>query len=324
MDLSSITPNGRELCRLPSRPKSIVYGLRGRKFEKRLFCFFPEKAEAHSAYQEAGNDQDSLPADPTSPANEQRCKSAPSGDKTIAELDAAARRANDRLDKWEKYLTAAHWRLGTILLALRKHFLNGWEAHLEELGIEETRWKRAKCLATFFETEAECRNLPLETALSLAGWGKKQTQVKKHAGKNRQQQNIAAISKGEPSAPEETDGCDDQHHGGAAATTPSQVNGNNQDEQAHEEVTTEVEVRPDAIQAAATFLAIAGGDNAAAWALVVQAAKGGEESVANILLGIVEAARSILGWQKINDVLIAIKHTMTTNGVGKAIDLTNG
>ena len=112
----------------------------------------------------------------------QRCKSAPS---EIEELDNAARNAAAQIDKLDKYRTAAYYRLGVVLTALRKHFPTGWEAHLEELGIEATCWKRTKCLAEHFENEDECRNWPLEEALALAGWGQKQKQRRRRprAGK---------------------------------------------------------------------------------------------------------------------------------------------
>ena len=52
---------------IAKQTEKYCFGLRGRKFEKRLFCFFPEKAEAHSAYQAAireTDSQDDLPVDP--------------------------------------------------------------------------------------------------------------------------------------------------------------------------------------------------------------------------------------------------------------------
>ena len=104
------------------------------------------------------------------PRRRKRCKSAPFERGEIARLDAAATKASAQFDKWDKYVTVALFRLGLILLALRELFPTGWEAHLDDLGIDHTRWKRASCLARHFKSEAECRDLSLEEAsLRLGG-----------------------------------------------------------------------------------------------------------------------------------------------------------
>jgi hypothetical protein len=97
----------------------------------------------------------------------------------VPEIDAAVRQASARIDKSERHTTVAYLLLGVLLIGLRNFFRTGWEAHLRELGIDQTRWLRAKCLAEYFKTEDECRDLVLEEALALAGWGKKQKQAKK-------------------------------------------------------------------------------------------------------------------------------------------------
>jgi hypothetical protein len=124
----------------------------------------------------------------------QRFKAEPLDDgKEIARLDAAAKQENEQAAKWEKYQTVALYRLGLILIALRPFFPTGWEDHLKDLGIDQTRWKRSKCLAEHFKSENECRDLPLEKALYAAGWGKKQKQGKKLAG---QGQGTATVQRG--------------------------------------------------------------------------------------------------------------------------------
>jgi hypothetical protein len=122
---------------------------------------------------------------PRKPPQSQRCKVAPSKPAEIAEMDSEAKRASSRIDEVEKYRTAAYLRLGVILIALRAFFPTGWEAHLKDLGIEETRWKRAMCLASHFKSEDECRDLPLTEALEQAGWGKRQKQNRQIARKPR-------------------------------------------------------------------------------------------------------------------------------------------
>ena len=134
------------------------------------------------------------PLDDTPECPPQRCKSEPSGRKKVAQLDAEARQASAQIDQWEKYATAAYVRLGLILIALRELFPAGWEAHLNTLGIDQTRWKRARCLAEYFETEDAGRDLPLEKALQMAGWGRKQKQCPKSGKQPKRATNEKASS----------------------------------------------------------------------------------------------------------------------------------
>jgi hypothetical protein len=65
----------------------------------------------------------------------------------------------------EASLTPLYWALGDTLLALREQHPHGeWLAYLNSLGVNKTRWEKAKAIRETFPTVDACRNLSVEEA----------------------------------------------------------------------------------------------------------------------------------------------------------------
>lgn len=97
----------------------------------------------------------------------------------IARLDAEAKEANDVIDKMERVSVKGYLVLGKVLLKLRPLFPGQWEKHLKELGVDQTRWKRAKAIAEGFGDEKELDGIrTLDEALKQTRFGHRQPQHK--------------------------------------------------------------------------------------------------------------------------------------------------
>jgi hypothetical protein len=107
--------------------------------------------------------------------------------KEISRLDAAAKDANSLIDQMEHSAVKTYFKLGQFLLQLRPHFPGQWEKHLKELGIDQSRWKRAKTLAEHFKDAKELNGIAtIDEALRQTRWGHSQRQnkgVKQQAAK---------------------------------------------------------------------------------------------------------------------------------------------
>ena len=65
----------------------------------------------------------------------------------------------------EKTLTPAYWRLGQVLVRLKKSFGHGqWERHLKELRIDQTRASKAMAIHKTFVKEEEAAQFRVDEA----------------------------------------------------------------------------------------------------------------------------------------------------------------
>ena len=221
------------------------------------------------------------------------------------DLEAAIKsilRLQARTLKHDRFRTVLYCRSGLELIEVKKAFKalgrRDFCAATERQGIQPWFRKRAMAIARHFKTEEACKDIPLLAALRMS---------KRQPGT---QQNHAAKSarNGRPSgtpAPRRTspDGNVEAPIGDAPVT--GSPPGEPTSASPHE-TGLDVAVSQEAIEAAATFIEAAGGCRQAASVLVRQSAKDGDkDSVKDILRGTVAAARSVLSWTEINEVVHA-------------------
>ena len=81
------------------------------------------------------------------------------------ELEGQVVELIEQIDISEKSLTPPYWWLGETLNKLRGQFPHGeWLPYLESLGVNKTRWERAKAIRKTFTTPDECANLTVTDA----------------------------------------------------------------------------------------------------------------------------------------------------------------
>ena len=242
---------------------------------------------------------DAVPAGSDPSAKTEKAQAAP--------FDLAARLdrivgLQGRALKHDRFRTLLYCRSGLELIEIKKAFKKlgrrDFCAATERHGIQPWFRKRAMQIARHFKTEEACKGIRLLEALRMS---KRQPAAKSRvtkAGRNgRPSETPAPRSASSPASAGGTAG--DTPAAGSVAGEPNTAN-------LHETASVDVAVSQEAVEAAAKLVEAAGGCQQAAIAVVMQGVKDGDkESVKNVLRGVLTAARSVLAWIDINEVVRA-------------------
>jgi hypothetical protein len=204
--------------------------------------------------------------------------------------------------KHDRFCTVLYCRSGLQLIEVKKAFRSlgrrDFCGATERQGIQPWFRKRAMAIGRYFRTEEACKGIPLLEALKMSRKqpaGEQQRQTAR-GGRNGRPSRKPAPRKSRPPV----------RAAAPAGDPPGGGNAGGEPITAGLYETLVDEVSQEAVEAAATLVGTAGGYGQAASALVRQAAKDGDKkSAKDILRGTVAAARSVLTWGEINEVVQA-------------------
>jgi hypothetical protein len=167
--------------------------------------------------------------------------------KEVARLDSLAKDANAVIDQMQHATVKGYLALGQALLQLRPLFPGHWEKHLKDLGIDETRWKRAKAIAEHFKDAKELEGFStIDDALKKTRWGRSQRQNK--GTKPRTPQAKPVARKGATSKP-----------GKASAFKAQRTSPAKEDDAKEEMEATQPPITPEELAAVNTYVKAVGG-----------------------------------------------------------------